>query len=219
MAGAADVVVVGAGVMGSAVGLELARQGMRVVVVDWGKVPGQGSTSASSAVVRFNYSTVDGVAAAWESLHIWSEWAEHVEAPTGSVLACLRRTGMVMLDAPTSPRARTLALFGQAGVPSEQWDADTLRARVPALDPSRFWPPRRIDDDAFWSGPTGELGALFTPDAGFVDDPVLATRNLAAALVRHRTVSTPAPLSISAASPAGGDSTSFPPARYWAENR
>ncbi|GAB2604867.1 NAD(P)/FAD-dependent oxidoreductase [Kribbella endophytica] len=185
MTSGADAVVVGAGVVGSAVALELARQGARVVVVDKEGSAGQGSTSASDAVVRFNYSTVSGVAAAWESLQLWSEWADHVEAPMGSALASFRRTGMVMLDAPSAAQDRSRALFERVGVPFEQWGADTLRARVPGLDPGRFWPPKRIDDDAFWAEPTEQLGALFTPDAGFVDDPVLATRNLADAVVRY----------------------------------
>src|SRR5690242_21426987 len=40
-------------------------------------------------------------------------------------------------------------------------------------------PPRRIDDDAFWADAAGQLGALWTPDAGYVDDPALAAVNLA----------------------------------------
>ena len=63
--------MVGAGVIGAATALELARAGRRVVVVDQLPGPGRGSTSASSAVVRFNYSTLDGVATAWESMHCW----------------------------------------------------------------------------------------------------------------------------------------------------
>ena len=59
---ASDAVVVGAGVMGTAIALELARGGRSVVVVDKASGPGFGSTSASSAIIRFTYSTPDGVA-------------------------------------------------------------------------------------------------------------------------------------------------------------
>jgi sarcosine oxidase, subunit beta len=185
MAESVDVVVVGAGVIGSAVAYELALQGLRVVVVDKGAGAGQGSTSASSAVMRFHYSTVDGVAAAWESMHCWSEWADHLRTPIGSGLASLRRTGIVMLDAPVFSRERTISLFDQVGVPYEEWDTAVLRERVPAMDPGRHWPPKRIDDEAFWADADGELGALFNADAGFVDDPMLAAQNLADAAVRH----------------------------------
>jgi sarcosine oxidase subunit beta len=180
----ADAVVVGAGVIGAAVALELARGGRRVLCVDKAAGPGLGSTSASSAIVRFNYSTRDGVALAWEAKHFWESWRDHLAAPDGELLARFRRTGLVMLDAPEAPRGPTLGWFDQVGVPYEEWDAATLRAQVPALDPGRFGPPKALDDDAFWAAPDGDLGAFFTPDAGFVDDPQLAAVNLAAAAHR-----------------------------------
>ena len=70
----ADVVVIGAGVIGSSIAFELSRDGHRVVVLDKAGGVGHGSTSASSAIVRFNYSTWAGVALAWESLHAWRDW-------------------------------------------------------------------------------------------------------------------------------------------------
>ncbi len=181
----ADAVVIGAGVIGSSVAYELARNGLRVVVVDKSGGSGQGSTSASSAIVRFNYSTLDGVAVSWESSHCWGEWADHLETGADSELASLCRTGFVALDAPIAPPARACALFDKTGVPYERWDADALRARVPGLDPGRHWPPKRIDDEAFWADPDGDLEGVFTPDGGFVDDPMLATKNLADAAARH----------------------------------
>jgi glycine/D-amino acid oxidase-like deaminating enzyme len=191
----ADVAVVGAGVIGSSVALALARQGRRVVVVDKLAGPGQGSTSASSAIVRFNYSTWDGVATAWESKHRWDEWADYLGATSDETLARFRRTGLVMLDAPIAPKDRVLALFDDIGVPYEVWDADELARRVPGLDVGRHWPPRRLDDDAFWADPSGRLGAFFTPDAGYVDDAQLAAVNLADAARKagtdfrfHRTI-------------------------------
>lgn len=181
-----DAVVIGAGVIGSSIALALARRDWRVVVVDKAGGAGHGSTSASSAIVRFNYSTRDGVALAWESKHCWEHWAEHLGHVDESGLAGFRRTGLVMLDAPVAPRAPVLGLFDEVGVPYEEWDADTLRHRVPGLDPGSYWPPKRIDDDAFWADADGELGAFFTPDAGYIDDPMLAAHNLAAAAMQHK---------------------------------
>lgn len=180
----ADVVVVGAGVIGSSIALELARAGHAVHVVDAAAGPGLGSTSASSAIIRFNYSTYDGVALAWESLHAWRAWAEHLDS-RGEQLARLLTTGLVMLDVPVAPREPVLALFDRVGVPYEQWDSAELARRVPGLDPTSFWPPKRVDDAEFWTPGSGALGAFFTPDAGFVDDPQLAAINLAAAAQRH----------------------------------
>ena len=58
----AKAIVIGAGVIGCSIAFELAAKGYEVVSIDKAQGPGQGSTSASSAVVRFNYSTFDAVA-------------------------------------------------------------------------------------------------------------------------------------------------------------
>lgn len=177
----ADAIVIGAGVIGASAALELSRAGLHVVVVDKAGGPGYGSTSASSAVVRFTYSTLDGVATAWESKHCWDRWPEHLGFEDDAGMAAFTRTGMVTLDVPLAPRQRTTRLFDAVGVPYEEWDARTLRARIPGLDPGRYWPPKPVTEDAFFDPAEGELGALFTPDAGFINDPQLAAHNLAAA--------------------------------------
>src|SRR5215475_8151937 len=101
MPGTADVVVIGAGVIGSAAALELAKGGRRVLVVDKLGGVGFGSTSASVAIIRFNYSTRDGVATAWESRYCWLDWARHLGQPAHATgLAFFVQAGMVSLDVP-----------------------------------------------------------------------------------------------------------------------
>ena len=78
-----DVVVVGAGALGASIALELQRSGRTVTVVDKGMSVGGGSTSSSSAVVRYNYSTLDGVISAWESAHRWWSWTDHLDVGEG----------------------------------------------------------------------------------------------------------------------------------------
>lgn len=177
MSTTADVAVLGSGVIGASVALELARVGRHVVVLDRFGGPAHGSTSASSAIVRFNYSTLDAVATSWESAHCWSTWADHLGERDPAGLASLRECGLVMLDAPAVPRERTISLFKAVGVPFEEWDGHRLRTAM-GLDPGRFGPPKRVDDEEFFADPQGELGAIYTEDAGYVDDPGLATHNL-----------------------------------------
>ena len=184
MAETADAVVVGAGVIGSSIALELSRDGLSVVVVDKASAPGQGSTSASSAVIRFNYSTWAGVATSWEAKHCWERWADHLEGVDEVGMARFHRVGKAFLDVDIAPMDRVLRMFDRAGIPYELWNAEELARRIPGIDTGRYWPPRRIDDPAFWDESSRRLGALWTPDAGFVDDPALAAVNLAHAARR-----------------------------------
>ena len=183
--GSADVVVVGAGVLGCSVAHAFASGGRSVVVVDALSGPGQGSTSASSAIIRFNYSTHAGVATAWESHFWWERWEEFLGGrDDDGGLASYTRTGGVCLDAPVHDSDHVLALFDQVGVPYERWDAATLRARLPMLDAARFYPPAPVDSEDFFKDPDGEVGGYWTPDSGFVDDPGYAAHNLATAAKR-----------------------------------
>lgn len=187
MAITADVAVIGSGVIGCSIAYELARRGRQVLVIDKGPGAGTGSTSASSAIVRFNYSTWTGVAAAWESRHLWEDWETFLGGTDGGALARFHRTGSLCLDAPELPTERVLSFFDQVGVPYEVWSAEEIARRLPQLDTGRYHPPRAVTDDAFWDEAHGRLGGYFMPDAGFVDDPAFAAHNLMAAAQRHGT--------------------------------
>ncbi len=185
MATTADVLVIGAGIVGSSTALELCRRGVATVVVDKAGGPGMGSTSASSAIIRFNYSTWEGVAISWESKFRWEQWEEHLGYRDPGGLAGFHKTGKVLLDVPPIDRQRMAALFDRAGIPYEIWDADTLAARIPGIDVGAYFPPKPVGSEEFFEDAQGRLGAIYTPDGGYVDDPRLAAANLAAAAA-HR---------------------------------
>jgi glycine/D-amino acid oxidase-like deaminating enzyme len=185
MAEVVDAVIVGAGVIGAAISLELARAGRRVVVVDRGPGVGFGSTSASSAIVRFHYSTFTGVAAAWEASQQWADWRGHLGYDDPAGLASFVRTGMLVLDPVPGGWRHTTDLFDVVGVPWEEWGPDEIARRVPGLDTGVFGPPKAVDSPEFFDDPSGRIGGTFTPDAGYVDDPRLAAQNLAAAARQH----------------------------------
>ena len=158
-----DAVVVGAGVIGSSVALELAKDGRTVLVIDKAGGAGHGSTSSSSALIRFNYSTLDTVSAAWESKFCWQAWEQHLGFRDPLGLASFRRTGIVHLDVPMLPREHSLRLFDQVGIPYEELDPEQLVERFPALDNGRYWPNKPVTDDAFWVDSTETLGATSHP--------------------------------------------------------
>jgi sarcosine oxidase subunit beta len=181
----ADVVVIGAGVIGCSIAYRLAKAGKNVVVVDRGPAAGAGSTSASSAIIRFHYSTLDGVIASWESKHLWERWEDFLEGGDDAGLAQFYQPGVLVIDPPGEDRtALVLGLFDKVGVPYQSFTAEELPGAFPGLDTGRYWPPRAVTDPEFWNGPNGSICAYFTPDGGFVDDPQLAAHNLMTAALR-----------------------------------
>ncbi|MSO25313.1 MAG: FAD-binding oxidoreductase [Candidatus Nanopelagicaceae bacterium] len=188
-------VVIGAGVIGSSIALQLRRLGHDVTVVERNSAAGMGSTSASSAVVRFNYSTFDAVALSWESYFLWKEFKELIDGTDGYAknslsnsqehYAHLEDRGYVMLDVPVLSNEKTMALFDQAGIPYEIWDSKQLKIGMPGIDAGRYWPNKPVKSDEFWDEANQELGAIFSKHGGYVSDPLLAAQNFAVAAKRE----------------------------------
>ncbi|MEM8924395.1 MAG: FAD-dependent oxidoreductase [Actinomycetota bacterium] len=173
------VVIVGGGLMGCSIATGLARRGADVHVIEASPGPGMGSTAASSAVIRFHYSTEAGTALAYEGLHYWRNWAEHIGVEPEGGLVELVTTGMVGLADGTGHLDRCRPILERLGVPHEWWDTEELARRMPYLDTGAFFPPTRPDDDRFFADPASVItGALYEPDAGYVTDPQLAAANL-----------------------------------------
>jgi len=185
MSDTSDVIVIGAGVIGSSVALELARGGRKVTVVDKGLAAGAGSTSSSSAIVRFTYSTLPAVLTAWESAALWEDWEGHLGGVDPDGMARFVRTGNLVFDSPGFDTSRIARLWDDVGIGYERLSSTQLHQRWPDLDIGSYFPPKRVDDPAFVDDAHGELSAIFEPLSGFVDDPMLAARNLAHAAQRH----------------------------------
>ncbi|MDA3039111.1 MAG: FAD-dependent oxidoreductase [Actinomycetota bacterium] len=184
-----DAIVIGAGVIGASIALELQRGGRQVLVVDKGTAIGGGSTSSSASIIRFSYSTLGGVAASWEAKHLWERWAEHLglsgAAEADGPLARFHKVGFLLIDeAEVDPRPM-LENFERVGVPYEVLSGDDIAVRFPAIDPGRFGPPCHPPATEFFEPAKGAVTGIFQPDGGFVDDPQLATVNLMDAARRH----------------------------------
>ena len=174
-----DAVIIGAGVIGAALGLELARRGLRTVNLDALPAAGYGSTSASAAVIRVYYSTRQGIALAYEGLHYWRHWADHLGLPDDGGLARFDECGSVVVKTADNQELQPIcARMAELGVPFEDWDRARLRAELPFYATERYAPPRRPDDPAFGDSDGEIAGAVFFPTCGYVNDPQLAARNL-----------------------------------------
>ena len=171
--------IIGSGVIGAATAFELGRRGKRTLCVDKLPAAGFGSTINSCAIVRFTYSTFNGVAMAYEGLRYWQNWAEYLETDDEAGLIEYRQIGMVQLKDPGGHYKKTVPLFDEVGVAYEDWDADELASRMRLLDLGVYGPPSRPEDDGFWDEATEQIpGAIWNPEAGYVSDPQLSAHNL-----------------------------------------
>ncbi len=177
---APDVLIVGAGVIGCSIATELARRGHRTLNLDRGRSAGSGSTASSSAVVRFSYSTANGVHLSWEGLQYWLNWADHIGVGDELGLVEYQRCGQLMLmRTPDDYSHQVRDLWQELDIPFESFTEAALRERFSFLDTGIYGPPTLPDDDEFWKSSTGTmLGAIYSPDAGYISDPQLAAHNL-----------------------------------------
>jgi sarcosine oxidase subunit beta len=187
MAETADAIIIGTGVIGTALAYEMAKAGWRTLSLDRNTQVGHGSTAGSCAIVRMHYSTFDGTAFAWEGYHYWRDWREYLGAGSDEALAEFRQCGCLVMKTPgNGMMAKHLEMSLALGIPVEEWDADAIRARLPIYALERFGPARRLDDPGFGEPTGGTIeGAVFWPLAGYVTDPALSAQNLAAAAGRH----------------------------------
>ena len=74
----ADIVILGAGVIGASIAFHLAKRNAgKIVVIDRGHV-GQGGSGRSSALIRMHYSYPPEVQLALVSLHMFENWRDVV---------------------------------------------------------------------------------------------------------------------------------------------
>ena len=175
-----DAIVIGAGIIGAAVGLELSRKGWKTLNVDKAPAAGYGSTSASCAIIRTHYSTLDGTAFAYEGYFYWKRWADYLDAEDERGLAEFYDRGCLVMKTEANGYLKSLLEHQRAvGIPFEEWDADTIKERLPHMRLDTFAPPKRPEDEGFGE-PTGDqiVGGVFFPCAGYISDPQLATHNL-----------------------------------------
>jgi sarcosine oxidase len=137
----ADVVVIGAGIMGSAAAAALAAAGRDVVVLErFGLGHDRGSSHGRSRIFRFSYAERRYVRMAMEALPMWRELEEHAGE------ALLRTTGG--LDLGGGVKEHAVALQAE-GAEFEVLDEVQAGRRFP-----------------FMTFPAGR--ALFQPDAGML---------------------------------------------------
>ena len=149
----ADIVILGAGVMGASIAFHLARrQAGRIVVIDK-EHAGSGGSGRSSALVRMHYSYPPEVQLALISLKMFQSWKDIVGEPGE-----FRKTGFVRIVHPGESEMlkKNVAMQRRLGAQVELIDRQQLKA----LEPD-------------WEVDEVELAA-YEPDSGYGDGNVVA---------------------------------------------
>ncbi len=119
----ADVVVIGAGIVGAASAYRLAERGLRVLVLEQADSPATGSTARSAAGVRAQFTTVTNIELARHSI------AEYASLPESGY----RADGYLMLvpEDGWNAHLKGVALQRHLGVPTEVLSPERAQALVP----------------------------------------------------------------------------------------
>lgn len=144
----ADVVVIGGGIVGAASAFYLAREGLRVTLVERRDAPGQLTTLASAASFRAQFTDADNIALMRASIAVFEHFAEVIGRPGYDI--GLRQQGYLFVsdrdEDQVTLRAR-VSLQHDMGLPDVEYlDRDVLRARFPYLAPEALGAAYRAGD-------------------------------------------------------------------------
>ena len=175
-----DAIIIGAGIIGAAIGYELSKKGRRTLNVEMLPAAGYGSTSNSCAIIRLYYSTLDGSAMAYDGYFYWREWADYLEAPKEEQLAQFIECGTLVMKTKLNDGLRKQLVFMDAlNIPYEHRSNDQILENYPFYDLTSFAPAKSLDDPNFGEPTGGQLdGAIFFPNGGYISDPQFSTRNI-----------------------------------------
>jgi glycine/D-amino acid oxidase-like deaminating enzyme len=139
---AADVVIIGGGVMGCAIQYHLAQLGVTNTVVLERDVLGSGSTGRSQAICRMHYSNPITTELAWQSLQVFADFDQRVGGQSGFV-----RTGylVVVKEEDGAGLERNVAMQQELGIPTSLAAADDISRLAPSIrlydDERAAWEP------------------------------------------------------------------------------
>jgi glycine/D-amino acid oxidase-like deaminating enzyme len=173
MQNSADVVVIGAGIIGMSTAFQIARRSkLRVVVLEKGRGPGEGSTGASSAVCRFRYSCREIVQLARDGIGAYQQWPAFLgnDAP----FASYQRIGALWLSQAPDWAMREAERLTGLGLRTVALDDADLAEAFPDIRPC-IVPPDLVGGEEHNCRGGGRH--LFEMDGGYMD-PVDALQDL-----------------------------------------
>ena len=182
-----DTVIIGSGIIGCCIGYEMAKKGYKTLNLDKLPAAGQGSTANSCGIIRTHYSTWDGAAIAYEGTFYWKNWEEYLGVKDELGFAKYINTGCIIFKTEKNKCLKKVCEnLTDLSLEWEDLTLEKIKEKMPLFDTHKFWPPRRPEDEQFWSEPSEFIdGAIFTPLAGYVNDPQLSCHNAQRAAEVH----------------------------------
>lgn len=170
----ADIVIVGGGIIGSSIALQLAgHDAGSIVVLDKGAGPGEGSTGSSSSITRCRYTYPEVIRLAHHGQQAFANWADFTGVPTPR--AGLVTTGILWMMGETAAKTvRDAERLLAAGVEAEVLGANDVTERFPMLN--TCGESVDLSGEVEHTCNPGE-SFLYEPSAGYVD-PVAANQDL-----------------------------------------
>ena len=175
-----DAIIIGAGVIGSAIGFELSKKGYKTLNLDSNPTSGYGSTAASCAIIRVHYSTFDGCALAYEGYHYWKDWENYLGCMDEKGLAKFIECGcMIYKTEANQYLKKVIQRANELNIPYKEWDPKDIKVNLPIVDTHKFGPVKLPADPNFGKHNDNNLkGSVFFPTAGYINDPQLSAHNL-----------------------------------------
>jgi hypothetical protein len=185
--GSYDAVIVGAGIIGASVALELSKKGYRTLNIDQEAGSGQGSTAWSSGVIRTFYTATESCKFSWEGYQTFANWKDHVGVHDELGLAPVREVGAVLLKTPAQADflSKVCASSDVLAIPYKELSNEQIMEKY-GWDLRCYAPPKRIDDDTFGEPNSSSCeGGILFPKTAYVSDPMLAAHNIQRAAEFH----------------------------------
>ncbi|MCA9979171.1 MAG: FAD-binding oxidoreductase, partial [Anaerolineales bacterium] len=160
-----DIIIIGAGIMGSATAFELAKRGLKVALLDK-KGVGDGGTGKSSAIIRQHYSQELTARMAKYSLNVLQNFSNEVGGESG-----FTQSGFLLVAAAKDLDGlkANVALQQKLGIQTELIDPKMVHTLMPALKTSDL------------------VAAAYEPESGYAD-PYLTVTSYANAAKREGVV-------------------------------
>ena len=157
-----DVIIIGAGIMGSATAFELAKRGLKVALLDK-KGVGDGGTGQSSAIIRQHYSKELTARMAKYSLGVFQNFSNQVGGECG-----FTQSGFLLVVAAKDLDGlkANVTLQQKLGIQTELINQETIQRLMPALKTSDL------------------VAAAYEPESGYAD-PYLTVTSYANAAKRE----------------------------------